>query len=387
MKNFIPYAQQWIDKKDIESIVEVLKSDWLTTGPTVYKFEKKFSEYVNAKFAVAVSNGTAALHAAAFVAGIKCNQDEVIVTPMTFSASANCILYNNGIPVFADIDKKTYNIDSEKIKSNITNKTKAIIPIDFTGQPCDIDLIIEIAEENDLVVIEDASHAIGAKYKGKKVGSISDLSIFSFHPVKHITTGEGGMITTNNKEFYEKLLMFRNHGITKNHKKFISSNNGGWFYEQQFLGFNYRLSDINCALGINQLKKISSFIRRRKLIVKKYNEAFNEINNVTIPFQLDYVDSSWHLYVLQFNLENIRVKRKKIFDELFSKKIGVQVHYIPVYFHPYYQQLGYKKGLCPNAEWLYNRILSLPLFPKMNDNDVNYVIEEVKKTIEKYSID
>ena len=386
MNRFIPYAQQWIDNKDIESVVKVLKSDWLTTGPTVKAFENIFAKYVGAKFAVAVSNGTAALHAAAFVANIQNTNDEVIVTPMTFSASSNCVLYNNGKPIFADINKKTYNIDINEIKAKITKKTKAIIPVNYTGQPCDIDLINEIAKKHNLMVIEDASHALGAKYKGKKVGSLCDMSIFSFHPVKHITTGEGGMITTNDKELYEKLIMFRNHGITKNKEKFISPNNEGWFYEQQFLGFNYRLSDINCALGISQLQKINYFINRRKEIVKKYNESFKEINNVTIPYQLENVDSSWHLYVLQINLDKLKVNRTRIFNDLHSKKIGVQVHYIPIYFHPYYQQLGYKKGLCPNAEWLYERILSLPLFPKMKDGDVSYVIDEVKKTIEKYSI-
>jgi UDP-4-amino-4,6-dideoxy-N-acetyl-beta-L-altrosamine transaminase len=381
LKNFIPYGQQWIDEDDIESVVSVLKSDWLTTGPKVAEFEKEFASYVNSKYAVAVSSGTAALHAAAYAAGIS-NGDEVITTAMTFAATANCVLYQNGKPVFADIDKKTYNIDHVEIEKNITNKTKAIIPVDYTGQPCDLDKINEIAEKYDLVVIEDASHAVGSTYKEKKVGSISDLSVFSFHPVKHITTGEGGMITTDSKEMYEKLLLFRNHGITKNQHDFVSSNDGGWFYEQQLLGYNYRISDFQCALGISQLKKIDAFIKRRKEIVKKYNESFEEFDKIITPFQLKYIESSWHLYVVQLNLEKLKVSRKKIFNELFKNNIGIQVHYIPVYYHPHYQRLGYKKGLCPNAEWLYERIITLPLYPKMTDDDVNIVIKAVKKVID-----
>ena len=337
MNKFIPYGQQWIDDKDVDSVVSILKSDWLTTGPKVKEFEKKFADYVKSKYAVAVSSGTAALHTAAFAAGIS-KGDEAITTAMTFAASANCVLYLNGKPVFADIDKETYNIDPKEIENKITKKTKALIPVDYTGQPCDIDNINKIAENHDLVVIEDSSHAVGATYKGKKVGSLSDLSIFSFHPVKHITTGEGGMITTNSKEMYEKLLLFRSHGQTKNPKKFVTSNEGDWFYEQQELGFNYRITDLLCALGISQLEKIDDFIFRRKQIVNKYNEAFNENDNIVIPTQKDNVESSWHLYVIQLNLENLKVNRKKIFNELRLKNIGVHVHYIPVYFHPYYQK-------------------------------------------------
>lgn len=385
MKKIIPYGKQWIDQDDINSVVDALKSDWLTTGPKVAEFEKRFSKYVGAKYAIAVSSGTAALHTAAFAAGIN-KGDDVITTPMTFAASANCVLYQDGKPVFADIDKKTYNIDPEKIKIKITKKTKAIIPVDYTGQPCEIDTINDIAEKNDLVVIEDASHSIGATYKGKKVGSISDLSIFSFHPVKHITTGEGGMVTTDSKELFEKLLLFRNHGITKNADRLISSNEGNWFYEQQLLGYNYRITDFQCALGLSQLRKIDEFIKRRREIVKKYNDAFENVDEIITPFHPDYVNPSWHLYVIQLNLEKLSVNRKKVFDELRKNGLGVQVHYIPVYFHPCYQKLGYKKGLCPNTEWLYERIISIPLFPKMTDKEVDYVIETVKNVISKYSI-
>jgi len=382
--NYIPYGTQWIDDEDIKSVVSVLKSDWLTTGPKVAEFEKKFARYVNAKYAVAVSSGTAALHTASFAAGIS-KDDEAITTPMTFAASSNCVLYQNGIPVFADIDKKTYNIDPKEIEKKITNKTKVIIPVDYTGQPCDIDVINEIAEKNNLIVLEDASHSIGSKYKGKKIGGLSDLSIFSFHPVKHITTGEGGMITTNSKDMYGKLLLFRNHGIYKNSENLISSDEGDWFYEQQVLGYNYRLTDIQCVLGLSQLKKVDSFIKRRNEIVKKYNNAFEKVDEIITPSQLDYVESSWHLYVIQLDLDELKVNRKIIFDEFRKNNLGVQVHYIPVYFHPYYKQIGYKRGLCPNAEWLYKRIISLPLYPKMTDEDAEYVIDTVKKVIKKHS--
>ena len=377
MNKFIPYGKHWIDQEDIDSVVSVLKSDYLTTGEMVDMFEKAFANYVNAKYAVAVSSGTAALHTAAFTAGIK-NGDEVITTPLTFAASANCILYQGGKPVFADINKKTYNIDPNEIGKNITKKTKAIIPVDYTGQPCELDEINEIAEKHDLTVIEDASHAVGSTYKGKKIGSISDLSIFSFHPVKHMTTGEGGVITTDSKKLYEKMLLFRNHGITKDEDDFISKSNGGWFYEQQLLGFNYRITDIQCALGLSQLNKIDNFIKRRREIVKIYNNAFERFDEITTPFHPDYVNPSWHLYVIQLNLERLSVSRKKVFDKLRKNKLGVQVHYIPVYFHPYYQKLGFKKGLCPNAEWLYNRIISLPLFPKMTNHDIDWVIKSIK---------
>jgi perosamine synthetase len=384
MNKYIPYAQQWITKDDIDAVNAVLHSDYLTTGPVVDAFEKKLSEYVNATYAVSFSSGTAALHAAAFTAGITYTA-EAIVTPMTFAASANCILYNKGIPVFADIDRQTYNIDHNEIKKRITEKTKAIIPVDFTGQPCDMDEINRIAKDNDLVVIEDACHALGATYKQKMIGSLSDMTIFSFHPVKHITTGEGGAVTTNSEEYYHTLKEFRNHGITRDSKRFqTSSEHGSWYYEQQNLGYNYRLSDVHCALGLSQLEHIDEFISRRKEIVKQYNDAFNDIKGIILPYQADYADSSWHLYVIQLDLENLKVDRNTIFEELKKRNIGVNVHYIPVYLHPYYQQLGYEKGLCPNAEWLYERIITLPLYPKMTDDDVNTVIKVVKKVISYY---
>lgn len=385
MRNtYLPYGQQWIDNDDIEAVVNVLKSDYLTTGPAVSKFEQEIANYVGAKYAVSFSNGTAALHGACFAAGISIG-DEVITTPITFAASANCVLYLGGKPIFVDIDPKTYNINPKEIEKQITNKTKAIIPVDFTGQPVDLEEIYTIAKKYGLVVIEDAAHALGAKYKGKKVGSISDMTMFSFHPVKHITSGEGGMITTNNKEYYEKMLQFRSHGITREPNKMIE-NHGPWYYEMQFLGFNYRLTDIQAALGSSQLKKIDQFIELRKKYAEMYNAAFETIPQITIPYQHSEAESSWHLYIIRLNQDLLKAKRKEIVEHLLSMNIGVNVHYIPVYLLPYYQQLGFQKGLCPHAETLYEEIITLPLFPKMSELDVSDVIQAVKKIVSYYSI-
>lgn len=372
---YIPYGRQWIEEDDIEAVVEVLKSDYLTTGPVIKEFEEKFADYVGAEYAVAVSNGTAALHAACFAANISPG-DEVITSPMTFAASANCILYQGGRPVFADIDSNTYNIDPQEIEKNITDKTKAIIPVHYTGQPCDMKEIQQIARENNLIVIEDAAHALGATYRGEKIGNCkySDMAIFSFHPVKHITTGEGGMITTNNKELYNKLIQFRTHGITKNSDKYINDNQGPWYHEQQFLGFNYRMTDIQAALGISQLKKIDRFVARRREIADIYNQELSKLDWIKLPYQKDDRESSWHLYVIQIEEEKLGKSRKEMFEYLREKGLGVQVHYIPVYWHPYYQELGYGRGMCCEVERLYKGIISLPLFAKLDDKGLNFVI-------------
>lgn len=375
----IPYATQWIEDDDIQAVAEVLKSDYLTTGPKITEFEQTFAQYVGAQYAVAVSSGTAALHAACFAASIK-EGDEVITTPMTFAASANCVLYCGGRPVFADIDPNTYNIDSNAIENCITPKTKAIIPVHFTGQPCDMDDINRIAKEHDLIVIEDAAHALGATYKSKRVGAISDMTCFSFHPVKHITTGEGGIITTDDENLYKKLIQFRSHGITRD-REILEHDDGPWYYEQQFLGYNYRMTDIQAALGISQLKKIDRFISRRRKIADRYDKAFSGTDSIITPYQLDETQSAWHLYILQLKLDKLKTSRKEVYTALQQKGIGVNVHYIPVYYHPYYKQMGYNKGLCPNAERLYERIITIPLYPKMSDEDVEYVIKSIKSIV------
>jgi len=382
---YLPYGKQWIDDDDIKAVINALKSDYITTGPTISQFEKAVAEFVGAKYAVAFSSGTAALHAACFAAGIK-EKDEVITTPLTFAASANCILYVGAHPVFADINPNTYNISPKSIQSQITEKTKAIIAVDFTGQPADYDEIMSIAKNNKIIVIGDAAHSLGSTYKGGKVGSIGDMTMFSFHPVKHITTGEGGMITTNNEDYYEKLLQFRSHGITRDPQK-LSKINEPWYYEMQELGFNYRMTDIQAALGLSQMKKLKTFIEKRREFAKIYNDAFEDMDAIITPFQQPSCHSSWHLYIIRINSEKLSTNRSEIFQALLAENIGVNVHYIPVYLHPYYQKIGYKKGLCPNAEKIYQEIITLPLFPKMSERDLNDVIAGVKKVISYYSID
>ena len=370
---YIPYGRQYVDDEDIEEVVKVLKSDFLTTGPVITEFEKKVADYVGAKYAVAVSNGTAALHAACYAANIK-EGDEVITTPITFAASSNCVLYCGAVPVFADIDPKTYNIDPEDIERKITDRTKAIIAVHFTGQPCEMERIHEIADRHGLIVIEDAAHALGAIYEGKKVGSLSEMTTFSFHPVKHITTGEGGMILTNQRELYERLKLFRAHGITRE-EQLLRKNDGPWYYEQLELGYNYRITDIQCALGISQMKKLPYFLKRRKEIAKKYQEAFADCKNIRLPYQKPGCENAWHLYIIRVK----GGKRKEVFEQLREAGIGVNVHYIPVYKHPYYQEHGYEGIRCPNAEQYYEEAISLPIYPALKEAEQQYVIEKIQK--------
>ena len=380
--SLLPYGQQWLDDDDLNAVIGVLRSDFLTTGPTIEEFEKEFASCAGAKYAVAVSNGTAALHAAAFAAGIGPG-DEVITTPLTFAASANCVLYQGAKVVFADIIKESGNINPKEIIKHITPSTKAIIPVHFTGLPVDMDSIRQIAEEHNLIILEDACHALGANYRGRRIGEDSELAVFSFHPVKHITTGEGGMITTNNVELYMKMLSFRTHGITRN-KTDLCQDNGPWYYEMQNLGYNYRMTDIQAALGISQLQKSDRFLDRRKEIATKYDEGFSCLEELKVPPRYQDRDSAWHLYIIKLVENKLRVGRREIFEALRAENIGVNVHYLPVYLHPYYQALGYKVGLCPNAEKLYSSIITLPLFPKMSSEDVSDVITAVKKVITYY---
>lgn len=372
----IPYGKQTIEQDDIQAVVDVLKSDFLTTGPKIAEFEQTVADYVGAKYAVAISNGTSALHAACFAAGIGPG-DEVITTPLTFAASANCVLYCGGTPVFADVDPKTYNIDPEDIRRKITDRTKAIIAVHLAGQPCDMDAIHSIAREHGLIVIEDGAHALGSVYKGKKVGSMSDMTTFSFHPVKPITTGEGGMIVTDNEEFYKKMVLFRSHGITRD-DSMMTRNDGPWFYQQFDLGYNYRITDIQCALGCSQMKKLDRFLARRKEIVARYNEAFADCDNIITPYQLSDTESGWHLYIVQVK----KCDRRQVFENMREKGIGVNVHYIPVYMHPYYQEHGYENVHCANAEEIYSHIISLPLYPGLTSEQQDYVIDTLKSLCE-----
>ena len=375
----LPYSHQWIDEDDIASVVEVLRSDWLTQGPKVDEFERKVARYCGAKYAVAVSSGTAALHAACAVAGIA-EGDEAITTPMTFSATANAVVYCGGRPVFADIRGDTLNISPDEVRRKISPRTKAILPVDFAGQPADLDEIKAIAKERGLIIIEDAAHALGAEYKGRKVGSLSDMTVLSFHPVKHITTGEGGMVLTDHRELYEKLKIFRHHGIVPD-----NSGESPWYYEIYQPGHNFRITDFQCALGISQLKKLDRFIERRREIAARYDEAFSELKELEIPVAGAKVKAVYHIYVIRLNLEKLRMGRREVFDALRAENIGVNVHYIPVHFHPFYRKrFNTGPGLCPVAEAAYERILTLPLFPRMSDSDVEDVIRAVKKVIAGY---
>ncbi|MDQ0159584.1 UDP-4-amino-4,6-dideoxy-N-acetyl-beta-L-altrosamine transaminase [Alkalibacillus salilacus] len=378
----LPYGKQSLSLNDIEQVVDVLKSDFLTTGPKVDAFEEALANKVGAKYAVSFSSGTAALHAACFVAGIG-EGDEVMTSPMTFIASANCVLYQKGTPIFADIDPKTYNIDPHELEKRITKNTKAIIPVHFTGQPANLDAIRAIADKHDLIVIEDAAHAIGATYKGEKIGGLSDMTMFSFHPVKHITTGEGGMITTNDETYYQQLKQFRSHGVTRDQDE-MEEYHGPWYYEMQFLGYNYRMTDIQAALGLSQLSKLDDFIKRRREIVAMYDGAFQDVAEIVTPFVHHDVSSSWHLYVIQLNLANLTGTREAIFNALRAHNIGVNVHYIPVHMQPFYQQMGYRKGEYPVTESLYESIITLPLFPAMTDGDVQDVIQIVEHVIQSF---
>lgn len=373
----LPYGHQWVDDEDIKAVAEVLKTDWITQGPKVDEFERRVAEYCGAKYAVAVSSGTAALHAACTVAGIS-EGYEAITSPITFAATANAIVHCGGKPVFADVREDTLNIDPVEIRRRLSPRTRAILPVDFTGHPADLDEIKVIAQERGLVVIEDAAHALGAEYNGEKLGNISDLTIFSFHPVKHITTGEGGMILTNNQEFYEKLRIFRHHGI-------VNRDKGSWYHEIHNPGYNFRITDFQCALGISQLRKLDFFINRRREIADRYNEAFSKMEEIITPVEEEKVKAVYHIYVIQLRTEILKAGRKEIFEALRAENIGVNVHYIPVHLHPYYQRVfGYKEGDYPKAERYYDRTVTLPLFPKMTDEDAEDVIEAVKKVIGHY---
>src|SRR6202171_3227724 len=375
----LPNGRQSIEEDDIQAVVDVLRSDWLTTGPKVGEFEEAFAARVHAKYAVSFSSGTAALHAAAFAAGLKAG-DEAITTPMTFAATANCVLYQGATPVFADVGADTLNVDPEQVDQRITAKTRAILPVDYAGHPADLDAILEIARRHGLLVIEDACHALGAEYRGRTVGSVSDMTVFSFHPVKHITTGEGGMVSTNDAQLAETLRRFRNHGISSDARQRQSA--GQWHYEMVLLGFNYRLSDIVCALGIEQLKRLEANIARRREIAARYTAAFREISGVIPPAVRVEVNPAWHLYPLRLNPEKLSADRAEIFRALRAENVGVSVHYIPVHLHPYYRdRFGYKGGEFPVAEDGYKRLVSLPMFHGMGAGDVEDVIRTVEKVL------
>jgi perosamine synthetase len=379
----LPYGHQSIDEGDIAAVVEVLRSDWLTTGPKVAEFEEAFAAFVGAKYAVSFSSGTAALHAAAFAAGLLPG-DEAVTTPLTFAATANCVLYQGAKPVFADIEIDTLNIDPDQVACRISPHTKAILPVDYAGHPSDLHDLLRLADRHGAIVIEDACHALGAQYKQRRIGSLAHMTVFSFHPLKHVTTGEGGMVTTDNPRFAESLRRFRNHGIDSDARTRHAA--GQWHYEMVLLGFNYRLSDIACALGLQQLSKLEANLARRRRIAAQYNAAFRNMPALRIPAVRDGCNPAWHLYPVRLNLEKLSATRDQVFQALRAENIGVNVHYIPVHLHPYYRnRFGYKGGECPVAEDAFERLLSLPMFHGMTHADVNDVIAAVGKVLSHFT--
>lgn len=382
-KTLLPYGRQSIAEDDIQAVVNVLRSDWLTTGPKVAEFEEAFAAWVGAKHAVSFTSGTAALHGTAFAAGLKAG-DEAITTPMTFAATANCVLYQGAAPIFADVSADTLNLDPEQVAARITTRTRAILPVDYAGHPAELDAMRELASKHGLVVIEDASHALGAEYRGRRTGSMADMTVFSFHPVKHLATGEGGMVTTDRADYAETLRRFRNHGISSDARQRQSA--GQWHYEMVLLGFNYRLTDIACALGLSQLKKLEENLTRRREIAGRYAAAFHSLEAVTVPAVRPGVNPAWHLYPIHLNLEKLKADRTeargKVFRALRAENIGVNVHYIPVHLHPYYRErLGHRAGEYPVAENAYERLISLPMFHGMSDQDIEDVIRALQKVI------
>jgi perosamine synthetase len=375
----LAYGGQIIEDDDIEAVVETLQSDWLTTGPKVEAFEKAFAEFVGVEEAVAVSNGTAALHAAMRAAGIGPG-DEVIVPALTFAATANSVVFEGGTPVIADVDPDTLLLDPKSVEERVTDDTKAITAVDYAGQPCRYDALRGIADTHDLLLLDDACHAIGGTYRGEPVGALADFNTFSFHPVKNMTTGEGGMVTTDDADAARRMREFRNHGITSTHHE--RAEEGSWFYEMPEVGYNYRLTDFQCALGMSQLEKLSGWTKRRREIAARYDNAFAKLGAVEPLAMREDATCTYHLYVIQLDLDRLEVDREQVYDALRAEGIGVNVHYIPVHYHPFYREnFGTEEGLCPEAEAAYERILTLPVFPRMNDEDVGDVIEATEKVI------
>lgn len=374
----IYYGHQYLDDADYQAVLDVLKSDYLTCGPKIPELEKKLCRVTGAKYAVACSSGTAALHMAVMAAGIK-KGDEVITTPITFAASANCALYVGAKPVFADINEHTYNIDPASVEAHMTERTKAVVAVDYTGQAVELDELRDICRKHHLTLIEDGAHSIGTKYKGQPCGSIADMTTFSFHPVKTVTGGEGGAVLTNDEKLYQNLLLARSHGITRDATLMEHEPDGPWYYEMVDMGYNYRMTDIQAGLIISQLDKLTIFSKRRKELVARYNAAFSKLDAVTVQQEIKESDTTRHLYILRLNPDKLTINRKQFFEALAAENICCNVHYIPVYYFPYYERMGYRKGLCPKAEKLYDEMLSLPLFYSMTDEDCDSVIEAVTR--------
>ena len=378
----LPYARHCLDEEDIQATVEVLRSDWLTTGPEVAEFERVFAGFVGAREAVTVSSGTAALHAAMYALDVR-RGDEVVVPALTFAATANCVVFQGGTPVFADVDPETLLLDASDAATRLTPHTKAVIAVDYTGQPCDYEALRGICAPHGIHLVADACHALGGSYHGMPVGSLAELNAFSFHPAKHVTTGEGGAVTTDDEDLAGRVRLFRNHGITTDHHQRAQAN--AWFYEMVDLGYNYRMTDMQCALGISQLRKQNCRVERRRAIAGSYREAFAQIPEVLPLSVMPESSHAYHLFVVQLELDRLKAGRDRIFAALRAEGIGVNVHYVPVHLHPFYRQrFGTEPGLCPLAEAAYERILSLPMFPSMADDDVQDVIDALDRVLAHY---
>lgn len=381
-QKLLPYGRQSVDDDDVAAVAAVLRSDWLTTGPLVEQFERGFAAAVGADEAVAVSNGTAALHAAVHALDIGPG-DEVIVPAMTFAATANCVVYQGATPIFADVAPDTLLIDPAQVEAKLSPRSRAVIAVDYAGQPCDYDALRAITDRRGLALVSDACHAVGGSYRGRPVGTLADLNTFSLHPVKHMTTGEGGVITTGNAALAQRMRVFRNHGITSDHR--MREQQGSWRYEMVELGFNYRLTDLQCALGLSQLRKLHRWVARRQEIARRYDQALAQLPAVAPLAVRPDLSHAYHLYVVRFDLSRLRVGRAEIFAALRAEGIGVNVHYVPVHCHPFYQRrFGVGPGLCPVAEAAYQRIVSLPMFPAMTDRDVDDVVEALGKVMTAY---
>lgn len=377
----VPYGRHWIEEDDIEAVVEVLRSDWLTTGPQVAVFEKAFAQETLAEHAVAVSSGTAALHAAMYALEIGPG-DEVIVPAITFASTANCVVFQGGKPVFADVDSDTLLIDPDVVESKIGPATKAVIAVDYAGQPCEYDRLRAITERHGLALVADACHSLGGRYKTSPVGSLANLNVFSLHPVKHITTGEGGVITTDDPEPARRMRIFRNHGITTDHRQRQERNS--WRYEMVDLGYNYRITDFQCALGISQLRKLKTWICRRQLIARRYDDVFSAVPGLAPLVVRPHVSHAYHLYVVRLDTKELGKDRDEVFTELRNRGVGANVHYAPVHLHPYYREkLGTGLGMCPVAETVYEEILSLPVFPRMADEEMDHVTDSLLDIVDR----
>lgn len=387
MSDYIPYGRQHITQKDINAVVDVLRSDWLTQGPTLEQFEKSVADYCGAKYAVAVSNATAALHLAAMAAGIT-SGDSLWTSPNTFVASANCGLYCGATVDFVDIDPRTYNLDvvALKLKLEIAEREdtlpKVLVAVHLAGQSCDMQQISMLAQKYNFTVVEDASHAIGGRYRDEPIGacSFSDMAVFSFHPVKIITTGEGGMVLTNRADLYEKLIRLRTHGITRNYEAMTEDSHGPWYYQQLDLGYNYRLTDLQAALGKSQMQSLDKFVERRRMLSQRYDQLLIDLPLI-LPWQHPDTDSSWHLYIVRIVPEKLNKTHRQIFEALRQKKIGVNLHYIPVHTQPYYQNLGFSWGDFPQSEKYYREAISLPLYYDLTEHNQDRVVKILRETL------